>query len=370
MCGAAHGRSPPDFCTPHCGPSADVPSFKRDTWGYFSAACYVHGLEILRATGRPQGLIESCWGGTPIEAWSSPRALAACNSTAAPEPSAVDAAELGGLRATPSSLWNSMIVPLLGVPIKGALWYQGEANAKHGNLYACQLKEMITEWRKRFAPLPATAGAPFAFTTVQIAPAGGDGTLRLAQQASLALPRTGLAVTVDLYDGSSPCGAVHTRHKNETGLRAAAASLAAAYGRADVAWEGPRPTTFTAAAGAVTIAFKAAGALAFTNVSTQTTVKHDQNFEVTADACSPAAGHRARRARRRHRRRGRRRRRPRRRRPRRRALRVAEHSARPAALRRRRPRRPLPRALRCRRPRVGGGWGGAVRFRTVRCHAT
>ena len=84
-----------------------------------------------------------------------------------------------------------MIVPLLGVPIKGALWYQGEANAKHGNLYACQLKEMITEWRKRFAPLPATAGAPFAFTTVQIAPAGGDGTLRLAQQASLALPRTG-----------------------------------------------------------------------------------------------------------------------------------------------------------------------------------
>ena len=71
VCGAAHGRSPPDFCTPHCGPSADVPSFKRDTWGYFSAACYVHGLEILRTAARRGS--SSCWGGTPIEAWSSPR---------------------------------------------------------------------------------------------------------------------------------------------------------------------------------------------------------------------------------------------------------------------------------------------------------
>eukprot|EP00966_Prymnesium_polylepis_P230159 5325691-Prymnesium_polylepis.1 len=63
---------------PHCGPSAVKPSFKRDTWGFFSAACYVHGLELLHATGRPQGLLESCWGGTPIEAWSSPAAIAAC----------------------------------------------------------------------------------------------------------------------------------------------------------------------------------------------------------------------------------------------------------------------------------------------------
>ena len=43
-------------------------------------------------------------------------------------------------------------------------------------------------------------------------------------------------------------------------------------------------STFTPAAGAVTVGFRATGALAFTNLSTQTTVKHDQNFEVTADA--------------------------------------------------------------------------------------
>jgi len=167
--------------------------------------------------------------------------------------------------------------------------------------------------RARFAPLPG--GEPFGFTTVQIAPAGGDGGLRLAQQRSTTLPhaamaravrtegprrgsvthdspRMGLvlslthpsrasrcvqAVTVDLYDAHSPCGAVHTRHKNETGRRArrfsphpiltplpprptftsphlrraALASLAVAYGRAGVAWEGPRPAAISASAEAV-----------------------------------------------------------------------------------------------------------------------
>ncbi len=30
---------------------------------------------------------------------------------------------------TPSVLWNAMIVPFLNMTIKGAIWYQGEANA-------------------------------------------------------------------------------------------------------------------------------------------------------------------------------------------------------------------------------------------------
>ena len=32
ICGAAHGRTHESFCQPHCGPSASVDSFKRDTW--------------------------------------------------------------------------------------------------------------------------------------------------------------------------------------------------------------------------------------------------------------------------------------------------------------------------------------------------
>ena len=67
-CGAEYdndGYSPPSnttaYCGPHCGPSARVKSFARKTWGYFSAVCMTHGVALLEATGRPQGLLESCW---------------------------------------------------------------------------------------------------------------------------------------------------------------------------------------------------------------------------------------------------------------------------------------------------------------------
>lgn len=83
ICGTEYGNSS-NFCVPHCGPSAAVPSFKvrssglhvgdalwtrchplraphvppfslqRDTWGYFSAVCFIHGLQVFKATGRPQ----------------------------------------------------------------------------------------------------------------------------------------------------------------------------------------------------------------------------------------------------------------------------------------------------------------------------
>eukprot|EP00665_Eupelagonemidae_sp_cell47_P001107 gene1106-7282_t len=54
VCGSEYGARA-DFCKPHCGPSAKVKSFARNTWGYFSAVCFVHGVELLRQTGRPQG---------------------------------------------------------------------------------------------------------------------------------------------------------------------------------------------------------------------------------------------------------------------------------------------------------------------------
>lgn len=41
----------------------------------------------------------------------------------------------------PSILWNGMVVPLLNFPIKGAVWYQGEANAAV-SLAAAELCEL------------------------------------------------------------------------------------------------------------------------------------------------------------------------------------------------------------------------------------
>ena len=77
-CGAEYwndGYSPSNtsaYCAPHCGPSAVVNSYKRKTWGYFSAVCWATGAALLRDTGRPQGLLASNWGGTRIESVKRP----------------------------------------------------------------------------------------------------------------------------------------------------------------------------------------------------------------------------------------------------------------------------------------------------------
>ncbi|MCA1947130.1 MAG: 9-O-acetylesterase [Armatimonadetes bacterium] len=45
-------------------------------WGGFSAVAYYFGRELQREVKVPIGLIQTCWGGTPAEAWTSAEALA------------------------------------------------------------------------------------------------------------------------------------------------------------------------------------------------------------------------------------------------------------------------------------------------------
>lgn len=144
-CGAEYnnnGYDPPAntsaYCAPHCGPSATVKSFSRATWGYFSAVCHATGAALLRDTGRPQGMIESCWGGTRVEPWTPepatpdgasssgggstqpPLQQQLRNDLSAPPPPTLAAVAVGPGGA--GSLYNGMIAPLLKFPIKGAVW--------------------------------------------------------------------------------------------------------------------------------------------------------------------------------------------------------------------------------------------------------
>ncbi len=49
---------------------------------------------------------------------------------------------------SPGRLFNGMIAPLAPYAIRGAIWYQGEANAGGWKLYGLQLRTMIAEWRR------------------------------------------------------------------------------------------------------------------------------------------------------------------------------------------------------------------------------
>jgi len=137
--------------------------------------------------------------------------------------------------STPTTLFNGMINPLTWYPVKGAIWYQGEANVGREEQYSKIFPLMIQNWRD------AWGIADFPFYFVQIAPyvyGGADSTesayLREAQEAALRLPKTGMVVTLDIATVNN----IHPPFKKEVGDRLANLALAKDYGR-EVKIHGP-----------------------------------------------------------------------------------------------------------------------------------
>jgi sialate O-acetylesterase len=137
--------------------------------------------------------------------------------------------------STPTSLFNGMINPLIKYPVKGAIWYQGEANVGRAEQYSKIFPLMIRNWRD------AWKIEDLSFYYVQIAPyvyGGVDSTesayLREAQEKALQLPNTGMAVTLDIATVMN----IHPPFKKEVGERLANFALAKNYGK-DVKFQGP-----------------------------------------------------------------------------------------------------------------------------------
>jgi len=55
-----------------------VGSIGHGDWSYFSATCWFFGRNLYDSLKYPIGLVATDWGGTPVEAWSSPDALKKC----------------------------------------------------------------------------------------------------------------------------------------------------------------------------------------------------------------------------------------------------------------------------------------------------
>jgi sialate O-acetylesterase len=151
----------------------------------FSAVAYFFAREIQHDQKVPIGLVEADWGGTPAESWTSLDTLgndaglmpvfaarAADMDKQADEETikaryAREDAEAKAAGRKPeehpwqppvepwaaSSLYNGMIAPVTPLAIRGAIWYQGEANSSlaRAPLYHRLLSSMIEDWRRKFA---------------------------------------------------------------------------------------------------------------------------------------------------------------------------------------------------------------------------
>jgi len=261
----------------------------------FSAVQYFFTRHLLNHLHVPMGMIESDWGGTPAQSWTSKEALAADPAlkfildywdgavskypaarlaweqrVAAWEKSAAEARAAGntppprpaapegpGHPNTPAGLWNGMIAPLVPYTIRGAIWYQGESNAnsdQHAYNYRRLFATMIEDWRNRWGE------GDFPFLFVQLANYQTNGrwpVLRESQSETLRLANTAMAVTIDIGEPKD----IHPKNKQDVGLRLALAARAIAYGQ-PVEYSGPVYRTATPEGGALRVYFTHADGMA------------------------------------------------------------------------------------------------------------
>jgi len=198
----------------------------------FSAAGYFFGRTINENIHQPLGLIESCWGGTPVQSWTP---IEVFNNS---EKLAVSAAVLTPVPwcpIRPAVTFNAMIAPITGFPIKGAIWYQGEANTTNPDTYEETFSAMIHSWRELWKE-------DFPFYFVQIAPysygAGDKGALVREQQLQTyrSVPKTGMVVITDITGDTNN---IHPIDKINVGKRLAAWALANTYGKENIQYSGP-----------------------------------------------------------------------------------------------------------------------------------
>ena len=269
-----------------CGPT---------TVGGFSGVGYLFGRDLQKALDVPVGLINSSWGGTPAEAWTSlavlqadprlkatltrfderaalfPKQMERYGQQLAKWRERVAKAKQEGKPAPrqprkprkprparkASYLYNGMIAPLIPYAIGGAIWYQGEGNAGHAHEYRTLFPAMIQCWRDDWGQgdFPFLWAQLAAYRAIQDAPRDSAwAELREAQARTLSLPNTGMAVLTDVGNETD----IHPRRKQEVGARLALAARAVAYGE-DLVHSGPMYGSMTVDGSKATIAFKHVG---------------------------------------------------------------------------------------------------------------
>jgi sialate O-acetylesterase len=284
------------------GPAADG---KKNVWivcspetvGAFSATAYFFGRELHSALKVPVGLINSSVGGTPIDSWIAadvqhasaelkPMFAALVKERAGLDPASQQAAYEKQLAAWPEAvkkaraegtpvprkpqdptalrekkgnlggLFDGKIAPLVPCALRGVIWYQGEANSQpiKANYYQYHLPLLVTDWRARW-------GEELPFAWVQLpnfSSNRGEGwcLVREAMFKTLKLPKTGMAITLDIGMEKD----IHPKNKQDVGKRLAAWALGDVYGK-KVETSGPLLASHEIKEGSIVLSFTHADGL-------------------------------------------------------------------------------------------------------------
>ncbi len=207
-----------------CGPEAA---------NHFTGVGYHFGRQLHVELDVPIGLVAAAWGGSPVEPWIPPEAMAVVKDL-----------PMGPLTRLPhfrsSVIYNGVIHQLVPYAIRGAIWYQGESNGYEGASYLRKKRALIEGWRKVWNQ------GDFPFYFVQLPgfgsstnnPQGGDGWARVREaqgKVVATVKNSGMAVTIDVGEAND----IHPKNKHDVGRRLALRALAKDYGRTTLVHGGP-----------------------------------------------------------------------------------------------------------------------------------
>lgn len=219
----------------------------------FSRLRFFFGEAIHREVGVPVGLISIAMGSTSVNQWTSPEVLdRLLQRTPAPAETVRFKQKDGNGY---SDLFNGLIHPLIGLAVKGFIWWQGENDAIDKPPFDIEayprgtFREMIADYRRRWGQ----GDFPFVFVQLQNhSPKGRGMNVRDFQMQALELPHTGMVVTVDIASG------LHPLNKHDISRRLTQVALAVAYGRKE-SFSGPIYHSATVEGNTIRISFRHVG---------------------------------------------------------------------------------------------------------------
>ena len=191
----------------------------------FSVVAYSFAKKLHEELKIPIGIIHSSWGGSSVEGWMNSDLVDNYSDMNLNE----DIPDSENWRK-PCVMYNGMLKPFVRVPIKGFVWYQGEANIDRYSTYANKLTDMINLWRFewKLGKLP--------FYLVEIAPYLYEHPVNAAklreaqQQTARQTEKTWIVCTNDLVRPDE-ANIVHPSQKEPIGQRLANLALKNTYGR-------------------------------------------------------------------------------------------------------------------------------------------